>query len=129
MLLLMGGPLTAGQLAEMTGLTTGAITAVIDRLEKAGFVRREDDPHDRRRVIVRAIPSRCRTIAGLFEPFAATFGQLSSRYKDEELATILDFMTRSREGLHQSTLKLRQQGTSATKRERGKAKSRGRRKP
>ena len=35
------GPLTAGQLAELTGLTTGAITGVIDRLEKAGFVRRE----------------------------------------------------------------------------------------
>ena len=43
-LLLMKGPLTAGELAGMTGLTTGAITAVIDRLEKAGFVRREDDP-------------------------------------------------------------------------------------
>src|SRR5215813_7862986 len=46
------GPLTAGELAERTGLTTGAITGVIDRLEKTGFVRRAEDPGDRRRVII-----------------------------------------------------------------------------
>src|SRR5690349_6043779 len=50
------GPLTAGQLSEMTGLTTGAITGVIDRLERAGYVRRESDPNDRRRVIIRPDP-------------------------------------------------------------------------
>ncbi len=112
-LLLLNGPLTAGELAAMTGLTTGAITAVIDRLEQAGFVRRGDDPHDRRRVIVQVIPKRCRDIERLFEPFGATFGELTARYKDEELAVILDFMTRSREGLHQSTLELRQHRSSA----------------
>jgi DNA-binding MarR family transcriptional regulator len=115
-LLLMTGARTAGELAEMTGLTTGAITAVIDRLEKAGFVRREDDLHDRRRVIVQAVPKRCRDIERLFEPFAATFKELSARYKDEELVVILDFMSRSREGLHQSTVELREQGTTAKKR-------------
>src|SRR4051794_32053548 len=46
------GPITAGRLAELTGLTTGAITGVIDRLERAGYVRRESDPNDRRRVVV-----------------------------------------------------------------------------
>src|SRR5579862_3079248 len=46
------GPITAGELARRTGLTTGAITGVIDRLEKAGFVRRVRDENDRRRVIV-----------------------------------------------------------------------------
>jgi DNA-binding MarR family transcriptional regulator len=115
-LLLMKGPLTAGELAGMTGLTTGAITAVIDRLEHEGFVRRADDPHDRRRVIVQAIPKRSRDIERLFEPFAATFGELSDRYKDEELVVILDFMTRSREGLHQSTVELRERQSSALKR-------------
>ena len=54
-LLASAGWTTAGELAEATGLTTGAITGVIDRLEAAGFVRREDDPNDRRRVIVRVI--------------------------------------------------------------------------
>ena len=88
-LLLLNGPLTAGELAGMTGLTTCAITAVIDRLEKAGFVRRQDDPRDRRRVIVQVIPKRCRDIERLFAPFAATFGELSARYKDEEELVII----------------------------------------
>ena len=79
-LLLIKGPLTAGELAVMTGLTTGAITAVIDRLGGAGFVRREDDPPDRRRVIVQVIPRRCRDIERLFEPFGARFRELSARY-------------------------------------------------
>ncbi len=123
-LLLMKGPLAAGDLAGMTGLTTGAITAVIDRLERAGFVRREDDPLDRRRVIVQAVPKRCRDIERLFEPFAASFVELSSRYNDEELVVILDFMTRSREGLHQSTMELRQQDSSARARKPPRSKSR-----
>lgn len=114
-LLLMNGSLTAGELAGMTGLTTGAITAVIDRLEKGGFVRREDDPRDRRRVIVQVVAKRCRDIERLFEPFAATFAKLCGRYKDEELVVILDFMTRSRDELHQSTLELRQPRSPAGK--------------
>jgi DNA-binding MarR family transcriptional regulator len=112
-LLLIKGPLTAGELAVMTGLTTGAITAVIDRLASAGFVRREDDPADRRRVIVQVIPRRCRDIERLFEPFGARFQELITRYTDDELLVILDFMTRSREGLHESTVNLRQQRPSA----------------
>src|SRR5262245_28053331 len=51
------GPSTAGQLAELTGLTTGAITGMIDRLETNGLVRRESDPNDGRRVLVRLSPS------------------------------------------------------------------------
>src|SRR5262245_28604316 len=54
-LLSRAGPITAGELAELTGLTTGAITGIIDRLEKAGFVCRENDPKDRRRVIIRPL--------------------------------------------------------------------------
>ncbi|MGH3628287.1 MAG: MarR family winged helix-turn-helix transcriptional regulator, partial [Sciscionella sp.] len=50
------GPMTAGQLAELTGLTTGAITGMLNRLEEAGLVRRERDPKDARRVIVRLPP-------------------------------------------------------------------------
>jgi DNA-binding MarR family transcriptional regulator len=53
--LLEEGPQTAGRLAELTGLTTGAITGVIDRLEKAGYVKREKDSHDRRRVMIEPI--------------------------------------------------------------------------
>src|SRR6266581_7672060 len=51
-ILTVEGPVTAGRLAELTGLTTGAITGAIDRMERAGYVRRESDPNDRRRVVV-----------------------------------------------------------------------------
>lgn len=50
------GPVAAGRLAEATGLTTGAITTVLDRLEKRGFARRVPDPRDRRRVLVELDP-------------------------------------------------------------------------
>ena len=49
------GPMTAGQLADLTGLTTGAITGMLNRLEEAGLVRRERDPEDGRRVIVQLV--------------------------------------------------------------------------
>ena len=88
----VAGPTTAGQLAEETGLTTGAITAVIDRLERAGFARRADDPHDRRRVLVEALPKGSKVILPLFEPLARRMAELHSRYKDHELALILDYM-------------------------------------
>lgn len=51
-LLQLHGPATPGWLAEMTGLSTGAVTGVVDRLERAGYVSRAQDPQDRRRVIV-----------------------------------------------------------------------------
>ena len=66
-LLLLHGPAPAGRLAELTGLTTGAVTGVIDRLEKGGFVRRELDPADRRKVIV--VPDAERVDRDLFPHF------------------------------------------------------------
>src|SRR5688572_25396763 len=59
-LLGLGGPTTAGKLAAHTGLTTGATTAVIDRLERAGFARRLRSMEDRRSVLVEALPERLR---------------------------------------------------------------------
>src|SRR5262249_16934072 len=61
------GKLTAGQLAELTGISTGAMTRLIDRLERAGFVRRERPPEDRRRVLVRIVPERGREVKKLYE--------------------------------------------------------------
>src|SRR5216684_4723718 len=57
-ILLQLGPMTAGALARHLGLTTGAVTGVIDRLERARLVRRVADPKDRRRVIVEPVPNR-----------------------------------------------------------------------
>jgi DNA-binding MarR family transcriptional regulator len=79
------GPITAGQLAEITG--------VVDRLEKAGFVRREHDPDDRRRVIIRPIIEKSEQDLGpLFEHFLQRYTPLLEKYKDEELQLILRFI-------------------------------------
>lgn len=102
------GPVTAGQLAELTGLTTGAITGVIDRLERAGYVSRERDAHDRRRVIIRPnLELATRDIAPLFTSMAHAWGTLLARYDKEDLALILDFMRRGIELAHAETMKLR----------------------
>ncbi|MFI6101796.1 MarR family winged helix-turn-helix transcriptional regulator [Lentzea sp. NPDC051213] len=61
------GPLTAGRIAELSGLSTGAVTGVIDRLERSGFVRRVRDPHDRRKVLVEVTPGDLGRFAHLFE--------------------------------------------------------------
>src|SRR5690348_14392032 len=74
------GPVTPGRLAELTGLTTGAITGVLDRLEHAGFVTREPDPADRRRVILRLLPVRRPEVGALFSSISARLGELCSRY-------------------------------------------------
>lgn len=78
-------PLTAGELAELTRLTTGAITGVLDRLEAGGFIRREKDPADRRQVRIRVVPERGADVARLFEPLARAWKANCSRYTDEEL--------------------------------------------
>jgi DNA-binding MarR family transcriptional regulator len=96
-LLQLRGPMTPGQLADAMFLTTGgAITTVIDRLEKAGMVRRRRDDHDRRRVLVEATEDRPVTELGeRFRPVAETYGKLLDGYSDEQLALILDYLTRT----------------------------------
>jgi DNA-binding MarR family transcriptional regulator len=103
------GPITAGELAERTGLTTGAITGVIDRLEKAGFVRRARDPSDRRRVIIEPLLKRMeRQIGPLFESMAGATAELCARYSAQELAVIRDFTARASQMAHEETTKLRE---------------------
>lgn len=86
------GPVTAGRLAELTGLTTGAVTSIIDRLEQAGYVMRDKDPHDRRRVLVKPIDGASAPISPLFESILQATLQLLSRYNEQETRVILDFM-------------------------------------
>ncbi len=94
-LALLSGGATAGEFAQATGLTTGAITGVIDRLERAGYVRREKDPADRRKVVVRARPAMTRRIAPLYDSLQREMTALWSRYSDPQLALIFDFLARS----------------------------------
>jgi DNA-binding MarR family transcriptional regulator len=94
-LALLSGGATAGEFAKVTGLTTGAITGVIDRLERAGYVRRERDPADRRKVIVRARAAMTRRIAPVYDSLQREMTAIWSTYSDEQLALIADFLTRS----------------------------------
>jgi DNA-binding MarR family transcriptional regulator len=93
-ILQMNGAVSAGQLAKITGLTTGAITGVIDRLEKAHFVQRIRDPHDRRKVIVTMLVDRQAEIEMIYKAPGQTTVQLLEQYTDPELAIILDFFTK-----------------------------------
>jgi len=91
------GPMTAGQLADLTGLTTGAITGMLNRLEEAGRVRRERDPSDGRRVIVRLESSQDdrREIGPMFAALEQAWEELATRYNDEQIAFLLEFLQQS----------------------------------
>jgi DNA-binding MarR family transcriptional regulator len=91
------GPLSAGRLAEVTGLSTGgAITKLIDRLERVGYVRREPDPADRRRVLVRALVERAEYELGpLYAGLEEAMRALLAGYSDDEIEVILDFSART----------------------------------
>jgi len=94
-LLDMAGTTTAGRLAQHAGLTTGAMTAVIDRLERAGFARRLRDPQDRRCVRVEALPRNFRQIGALYHRLAEGTARLHEDYDDRQLAIIVDYLTRA----------------------------------
>ncbi len=94
-LLYLGGVTTAGALAKHTGLTTGATTAVIDRLERAGFVRRRRDVADRRCVLVEVVPSSAGRIQPLYALLGARLSELNQQYDDRQLATVVDYLSRA----------------------------------
>jgi DNA-binding MarR family transcriptional regulator len=93
-ILINTGPVTAGELAELTGLTTGAVTGLIDRLEKGGYAQRERDPNDRRRVIVQPLPKVEQDIAPLYDGLLRVIDEVCSHYSEEQLALLLDFFNR-----------------------------------
>ena len=84
---------TAGRLAELTGLTTGAITGMVDRLEKAGLVRRERDDNDRRKVFIAIVPENIAKIGRYYEPLQRAVQRDWESYTDAELKLLLRFMT------------------------------------
>ncbi|MDQ3887922.1 MAG: MarR family transcriptional regulator [Thermoproteota archaeon] len=102
------GAMPAGKIAELTGLTTGAVTGIIDRLEKAGYVRRANDPKDRRRTIVEPVRNKKweRKIEAIFIPFHERMHKLLSSYSDAELAFLLEVLTKSIEQTREESKKL-----------------------
>ena len=103
------GAMPAGGLAELTGLTTGAVTGIIDRLEEAGYVRRTNDPKDRRRTIVEPTRNKKleKKIEVLFIPLRDRMHNLLSSYSDSELAFLLDATTEMLEQTREESKKLR----------------------
>ncbi|HTO60140.1 MAG TPA: MarR family transcriptional regulator [Bradyrhizobium sp.] len=101
------GRMTAGRLAELTGLTSGAITGVIDRLEKAGFVRRERDESDRRKVFIVPVPERIMEIGRLYEAMQRAMHRQSEGYSDAELKLLLRYATESYQSILGATNELK----------------------
>src|SRR2546427_9909910 len=83
------GRVTAGRLAEVTGLTTGAITGVVDRLEKAGLVRRERDESDRRKVFIALVPENVAKIGKYYEHMQGSMMAVVGGYTDAGLKLLL----------------------------------------
>jgi DNA-binding MarR family transcriptional regulator len=101
------GRVTAGRLAEVTGLTTGAITGVIDRLEKAGLVRRERDPADRRKVFIAIVPESVARIGRYYEHMQRGMVKLWESYSDAELRLLLEFAIKGYETMLAATEELK----------------------
>jgi DNA-binding MarR family transcriptional regulator len=108
-LLRQHGAMPAGRIAELSGLTTGAVTGVTDRLEKAGYVRRANDPKDRRRTIVEPTRNKKweRNVEAIFIPLHERMRKILSSYSDSELAFLLDVLTKSIELTREESKKLR----------------------
>jgi DNA-binding MarR family transcriptional regulator len=90
------GPVTAGRLAEMTGLTSGAMTVALDRLERAGYARRVRDGADRRRVLVELTPRALRDASRFYAEHAELAERLYQRYTVEQLELLLGFVREGR---------------------------------
>jgi len=86
------GPVTAGDLAAASHLTTGAVTAVLDRLEDVGYVRRLRDTEDRRRVLVEQTPDGTKTAMRYYAPYMNRSFEAMAKYTADELDVIRDFM-------------------------------------
>jgi DNA-binding MarR family transcriptional regulator len=100
------GRMTAGEIATAARLTSGAVTAVIDRLEAAGFARRIRDTADRRQVWVEVTPALDKMMRPVFGPIAEDGFRAMSEYSDADFETIVEFMERARESLNAHTVRV-----------------------
>lgn len=85
-------PVHPSRIAELTGLTTGAVTAMVDRLERAGFVERRPDPDDRRRLLLTATGPRIHEIGRLMATLARRTAPVVARYSDDDLDVVARFL-------------------------------------
>lgn len=107
-------PMSAGALGEQTGLTGAAVTALIDRLEKAGYVVRERGVDDRRRITVHAVPEKLREVDRLYDGQYARMSKLLSKYSPEEFSVIANFLEQTTQVLAEEAKKLHVDGKLRT---------------
>ncbi|MET9696127.1 MarR family transcriptional regulator [Streptomyces sp. NPDC006529] len=91
------GPVSTGDIARLTGLTSGSATRLVDRMVKAGIVERRADPHDRRRSLVALAPEARARIGAAWDAPGRAFGEVLAGYSDTELAVIADYLHRAAE--------------------------------
>jgi DNA-binding MarR family transcriptional regulator len=101
------GPMTAGKLAHASGLTTGAVTRLLDRLERMGYAQRVRDSADRRRVLVELTPRARERAAELYGPVAQAGQTGLERYRAEQLTLLRDFFRGARAFHEERTNQLR----------------------
>ena len=111
-LVAMRGAMSAGELAEITGLTTGTITAVLDRLEKARFIQRVADPNDRRRVLVEMISDRMPELHEIFGIIGKAHTEMLNDYTDEEIRVILRYAEQTEPFVYEQINALREYAKS-----------------
>lgn len=109
----LGQNVTPGQLAVETGLTTGAITGVVDRIQRAGYIKRRPDPRDRRRVFLEPVPHRIEEIRAINRRAYGPWLQELARYSDSELDLLLDFSDRNHLAAVNATIALRADGNGS----------------
>ncbi len=89
------GPVTTGRVAELTGLTTGSATRLVDRLERVGYVTRERDAEDRRRVLVTLVPERLAEFGAVWQKLNGGWFGMFDSYDDDEIALLTTHMRRT----------------------------------
>ncbi|WNI24184.1 MarR family transcriptional regulator [Streptomyces sp. ITFR-16] len=92
---LEAAPVTTGRIAELTGLTTGSATRLVDRLERAGYVTRARDTADRRRVLVTTVPARMAEFGAVWERLNGDWAAMFEAYDDDEVALLIAHMRRT----------------------------------
>lgn len=115
-LLDLAGPLTSGELAARINLTTGATTRLIDRLERAGHLRRVADPADRRRVVVEPTPDPAVDLKPILAPARSRIAALIADYSDDEIRVLFDYFAKAAPAYEEAATEIRRQSPPRRKR-------------
>ena len=117
------GPLSSSELAAITGLTSGAMTGVVARLEQAGYLSREPDPRDGRKQILRLVVERVRDFQAIFEPLRQDIAAVLEPFDTHQLAAIAEFLARTTDIAYRHVALLRGQRLHPGRRPAGAAKA------